>query len=160
METSRALTRSLMGPPVPRLPSDDFVQEGWIGVTQALDRFDASFRVPLSTFVFYRINSRMMDFAREQRHSWPGRHTFAKSEKLSNVFSTSCGRTFRSFPALDAALTLDCLFAAEPQRAREVIWEHFFEGEQQSVIARRHRLSPGRISQIISRSLSNARSTY
>lgn len=141
------------------IPFDDFVQEGWIGVMQALERYEPRVGVKLVTFVILRIDSCMMDFIRAQRHKWPvhtGRKTFAKAEQVDETLPTPDKRSARAFSALNAAMAVETLLADQSERTRDILRDNFIEGLNQPELANKYNISASRISQIISRAMKAA----
>jgi RNA polymerase sigma factor (sigma-70 family) len=143
------------------LSFEDLVQEGWIGVIEALETFDASFGCKLSGWVHQRVTSRMMDFHREHGRSWPVRisrreRVFPVSCALKETSSFPCPQPLANFRRVEAQADLEILFSAQPPRSLAIL-RALASGESKTSIARAQGLSASRVSQLVKQSFSEIR---
>src|SRR5713226_3375299 len=94
------------------LDVDDLVQEGMIGVLEALRRFRGAPPARLRQFVSLRVAGRIRDFVREQGLSWPvcgSRSRTALGQAVSDeaLRSTPDHRASQTIRAVEAKLTTD-----------------------------------------------------
>jgi RNA polymerase sigma factor (sigma-70 family) len=135
------------------LDADDLVQEGMIGVLEALRRFRAA-HPRLRQVVSVRVASRMRDFVREQGLSWPVRGSRSKTilgQAVSDapLRSAPDHRANRMIRAVEAKLTTDRLLAACPTRTKTVMELHFGCDYHQREIGEYFGITEGRVNQIV-----------
>jgi RNA polymerase sigma factor (sigma-70 family) len=112
-----SLVRSIAWPIAKKVPSlgfEDLVQEGWIGLINAQEMYDASLGSLFSTYAHHKIKSAIMDFMRYNdvlsRHSRELRTKISKAE--SKLFKELYRKPTMSEIASEASITLKVLSKA------------------------------------------------
>jgi|SRR5579864_491701 len=136
-----------------RLDFDDLVQEGMIGVMEALRRSKPGRQARLQQLVSFRIARRMRNFAREQGQ-WPvhkasNKKIFGQAVSDTGLISAADGRASRTIRAVEARLTTDRLLAACPARTKTAMELHFGCDYRQREIGEYFGITEGRVNQIV-----------
>lgn len=146
----------------PHLDFDDLVQEGWLGVLDALDRFDPAKSAALEIFVNYRIRSRMMDWAREQGLKWPVSGSrklkrYSVAVEIPEAFPVADPKAAQGIAAVEAKATTDKLLKDAPDRGKQTAEMYYSEGQFMHEIGKRFNRSEAWASLIVGKTIEHAR---
>lgn len=143
---------------IPSQDQDDATQEAWLGVIDAASRFDG--RCQLVAFAQHRVRGRILDWQRAEDPLTRDHRRKVKAGKLPNVSRAELSEAAcatRAIQPNQAALVMarEIREAVQrlPEPLRTVVVRTYFEGAEQTEIARDLGLSltSGRISQMLTR---------
>lgn len=149
----------------------DFVQAGWIGAIQAVDAFDPAKRIDLGYYASFRIRGAIIDFMRTGDHlSRSQRDAIDAGEaagaelpplSLDTVIGLAGNipdpHALEEMNRVVGKVDAQILLRALPDRTRHVVFARYWREEETLAIARRLRLTQGRVSQLHTEALVLAR---
>lgn len=145
---------------------DDLLQEGYIALLDAHERYDPSRGTSFKSFAYRRVNGAMLDYLRRQ--DWMGDRQRRRLNAGEEIIEPRLVELIEALVVSDGARPQDevvadrkdatDLLAGFDQRTARMLYLHYVEGLYQREVALLYRVTEGRVNQILNQAARDGRS--